>query len=146
MKRITRFSFLFLLIISPSVQALSWAYPFVVWKGNVYEVKQEDFIKEQEIGKIVGQVKTKPDEMTGRYYGNASNYYETGTNYYEIKGISTDYALALKDGNQWVRAVYVHKAPFHPMNILTNPFLLFAVVLIVVWLIFRNNKSKNSNP
>lgn len=146
MKRITRLSFIFLLIISPSVQALSWAYPFVVWKGNVYEVKQEDFIKELDIGEIIGQVKTKPDEMTGRYYGNASNYYETGTEYYEIKGVSTDNALALKDGNQWVRAVYVHKAPFHPMNILTHPFLLFAVVLMVGWLIFQYKRNKNAFP
>ncbi len=50
-----------------SVQALSWAYPFVVWNGNVYEVKEEKVL-ESEIGKSIGEVKTRPNNMTGNYY------------------------------------------------------------------------------
>ena len=130
------------------MQALSWAIIFVVWEGKVYEVKQEEIIENTEIGKIIGEVKTKPDGMTGDYYGDASNFYPIGTKYYEIKGISTSDAIAIKEDNQWVKAVYVHKAPFHIMNILTNPFFIFSIViigLILIGVIFRNKKSRTQN-
>lgn len=146
MKRITLLSLLFIFMISSSVQALSWAYPFVVWNGKVYEVKQEELIKDNEIGKIVGEVKTKPNDMTGNYYGDASNYYPKGTKYYEIKGTSTSTAIAVKEDNHWVKAVYVHKAPFHIMNVISNFYFISAIVivaLIIVGVILRNNKSKN---
>ena len=132
-------------MISSSVQALSWAIIFVVWEGKVYEVKQEEIIENTEIGKIIGEVKTKPDDMMGDYYGDASNFYPIGTKYYEIKGISTSDAIAINEDNQWVKAVYVHKAPFHIMNILTNPFFIFSIViiaLILIGVIFRNKKSR----
>ena len=145
MKKITLLSLLLAFMISSSVQALSWAIIFVVWEGKVYEVKQEEIIENTEIGKIIGEVKTKPDDMTGDYYGDASNFYPIGTKYYEIKGISTSDAIAINENNQWVKAVYVHKAPFHIMNILTNPFFIFSIViiaLILIGVIFRNKKSR----
>lgn len=148
MKKITLLSLLLVFMISSSVQALSWAIIFVVWEGKVYEVKQEEIIENTEIGKIIGEVKTKPDDMTGDYYGDASNFYPIGTKYYEIKGISTSDAIAIKEDNQWVKAVYVHKAPFHIMNILTNPFFIFSIViiaLILIGVIFRNKKSRTQN-
>lgn len=145
MRRITVLSLLLIFMISSSVQALSWAYPFVVWKGKVYEVKQEETIEDSEIGKIIGKVKTQPNDMTGNYYGNASNYYPKGTKYYEINGQSTSTAIAVKDDNKWVKAVYVHKAPFHVMNVLSN-FLFLSVIaiiaLIIIGVILRNNTSK----
>ncbi|MGG3799643.1 hypothetical protein [Metabacillus fastidiosus] len=52
MKRIIFLSLILIFIISSSVQTLSWAYPFVVWKGNVYEVKQEEITEESKIGKL----------------------------------------------------------------------------------------------
>ncbi|WP_066399563.1 hypothetical protein [Neobacillus mesonae] len=146
MKRIVSLSLLLIFMISSSVQALSWAYPFVVWKGKVYEVKQEEIIQNSEIGKIIGEVKTQPNDMNGNYYGDASNFYSKGTKYYEIKGTSTSNAIAVKEENQWVKAVYVHKAPFHIMNVISNLYFLSAVIiiaLIIVGVILRNNKSKN---
>ncbi|KQL50424.1 hypothetical protein AN964_22445 [Heyndrickxia shackletonii] len=146
MKRITLLSLLLIFMISSSVQALSWAYPFVVWNGKVYEVKQEEIIKDSEIGKVIGEVKTKPNDMTGNYYGDASNYYPKGTKYYEIKGTSTSTTIAVKEDNHWVKAVYVHKAPFHIMNVISNFYFISAIViiaLIIVGVILRNNKSKN---
>ena len=123
-------------MISSSVQAFEWAYSFVVWDGKKYEVKEE-LIEESEIGKSIGKVKTQPyyysdytDAM--KYYGNASNVYPIGTQYYEIKGIPTSDAIAIKEDNQWVKAVYVDKAPFHIMNILTNPFFIFTIVIIAL--------------
>lgn len=145
MKKITILSLLLALMISSTVQALSWAIIFVVWEGKVYEVKQEEIIENSEIGKIIGEVKTKPDDMTGEYYGDASNFYPIGTKYYEIKGIPTSNEIAIKEDNQWIKAVYVHKAPFHIMNVLTNQFFIFSVVvisLIIIGLIFRTKMSK----
>lgn len=115
MKRISLLLLLFIFMISSSVQALSWAYPFVVWKGKVYEVKHEEFIEDSEITKVIGEVKTKPNDMTGKYYGDASNYYPKGTKYYAIKRTSTSIAIAVKENNRWVKAGFVHKAPFHIM-------------------------------
>ncbi|MBU8878819.1 hypothetical protein BGM26_07425 [Bacillus sp. FJAT-29790] len=146
MKRITLLPLLLIFTISSTVQALSWAYPFVVWKGKLYEVKQEIIIKDSEIGKIVGEVKTKPNDMTGNYYGDASNYYPKGTKYYEIKGTSTSTSIAIKEDKQWVNADYVHKAPFHIMNVISNFYFISAVIiiaLIIVGVLFRTNKTKN---
>ncbi len=145
MKKLTLLFTLFILLISSSVQALSWAYPFVVWKGKVYEVKREVIIEDSEIGKKIGEVRTKPDDMNGNYYGDASNYYLKGTEYYEIKGTSPSSEIAVKEENQWGKAVYVHKAPFHIMNIFssTSSIILAAVIfLIVVGIKFRTKKSK----
>lgn len=119
-------------MIGPSVQALTWAYPFVVWEGKVYEVKEDQLIDENEIGDKIGKVETKPDDTSGNYYGNASNHYPIGTNYYKIKGISTSDAIAIKDDNKWVKATYVHRAPFHIMNVLTNGYFIAAIVVMVV--------------
>ncbi|MEY9973538.1 hypothetical protein ABH966_003938 [Lysinibacillus sp. RC46] len=146
MKRTSLLSLLFICMISSSVQALSWAYPFVVWKGKVYEVKQEEFIEDSEIAKVIGEVKTKPNDMTGQYYGDASNYYPKGTKYYAIKRTSTSNAIAVKENNRWVKAVFVHKAPFHIMNIISNIYFISIVVIIALMIIgvifFRTKKSK----
>lgn len=146
MKRIWWLSLFVILLVGPSVQALSWAYPFVVWEGKVYEVKQEQFIEGNDIGYKIGKVETQPDDMSGNYYGDASNYYPIGTNYYKINGTSTSDAIAVKSDNQWVKAVYVHKAPFHIMNVLTNVYFISAVVvlmLIVIGIPFLPVKTRN---
>lgn len=137
---------LFIFIFSSSVQALSWAYIFVVWDGKVYEVKQDEIIEQKDIGKMIGEVKTVPNEVTGEYYGNASNYYPIGTKYYEIKGISTSSAIAVKETNQWVKAVYAHKAPFHIMNIITNPYIIMlSIATLIIIIVFVIKKVKIGN-
>lgn len=144
MKKLTMLFTFFILIFASSVHALSWAYPFVVWKGKVYEVKQELVIADSEIGKRIGEVKTKPNDMTGSYYGNASNYYPKGTEYYEMVGISTSTAIAVKDDNTYVKAEFIHKAPFHIMNIFSSTlFILLAgfIVLIVIGILHRRKMS-----
>ena len=89
MKKVILLTLLFTFMISSSVHSVSWAYVFVVWEGNVYEVKQDESIADSEIGEVIGKVKTIPNDMTGSYFGNASNYYSKGTKYYKMKGIST---------------------------------------------------------
>ncbi|MEK3796830.1 hypothetical protein MHI18_01005 [Peribacillus sp. FSL H8-0477] len=141
MKKIAFSSLLFVFLISSTVQALSWAITFVVWEGKVYEVKQEELIENNEIGNIIGEVTTKANDRTGSYYGNASNFYPIGTNYYQIKGTSTSNAIAIKEETQWVEAVYIHQAPFHIMNLLTHPFSVVVIlVLVISGLIFRTKK------
>jgi hypothetical protein len=138
MRKIALLSLLFILMFSISVHAIKWQDPFVVWKGKVYEVKQEEFISDSEIGKKIGEVKTKPNDI-GNYYGNASNFYPKGTKYYEIIGISTSKAIAVKEDSQMVKAVFVQKAPFHIMNIISNPIFLTLVgvfILIIIRVIF----------
>ena len=143
MKRITILSLLLVLFISTSAQALSWAYPFVVWNGNVYEVRGEETIEESKVGKVIGKVKTKPNDMTGDYYGNASNYYPKGTEYYAINGEPTSGAIAVKHDGQWVKAVYVHSAPFHIMNVVTDLVVLSVVAIIALIIVgFKVNLKK----
>ena len=139
---------IFLLIISLSItisstQALSWAYPFVVWNTNVYEVTDDEVI-DSLLGKRIGEVKTKPN-MRGDYYGNASNVYPKGTRYYEISGVATDISIAVevKEG-QWVKANFTHKAPFHWMNFFMKVFPLLILILIAVIIVkIVKNTRKN---
>lgn len=141
------FFVLFLFSFTFSVQALSWAYSFVVWKGNVYEVTEEHVLA-SEIGKEIGEVKTEPNDMTGNYYGNASNSYPKGTKYYEISGTSTESAIAVEvEEKQWVKAVYVHEAPFHWMNLVTkiSPFLILFAIVVIIILRIKKEKTQNSH-
>jgi hypothetical protein len=145
MRRIALLTFLFILMFSFSVHAIKWQYPFVVWKGKVYEVKQEEIISDSEIGSKIGEVKKKPNNI-GNYYGDASNYYPKGTKYYEIIGISTSNAIAVKEENQMVKAVFVQKVPFHIMNIISNPIfftLVGVIILIIIRVIFSKRKANN---
>ncbi|WP_416150552.1 hypothetical protein ACM26V_06160 [Salipaludibacillus sp. HK11] len=134
---------LFIFTVTTPVQALSWAYSFVVWNGNVYEVKEEKVL-ESEIGKEIGEVKTKPNDMTGDYYGNASNAYPKGTKYFEINNISTENAISVEVGdNEWQKAVYVHQAPFHWMDIFTKILPIFILIGIVIIILVRFKKRQN---
>lgn len=138
-------TFILFFLFASNAQALSWAYPFIVWKGNVYEVKLEEKIEQSEIGKVIGKVKTVPDDMTGNYYGDASNYFSVGSKYYSIEGIETSKEIAIKNDGDYVRAVYAHSAPFHIMNIVTSPFFMILLILIIVLpliILYRKKKIK----
>ncbi|MCK1998709.1 hypothetical protein MPH47_16015 [Psychrobacillus psychrodurans] len=121
--------FLLIILVSSSSQALSWAYPFVVWSGNVYEVTTEE-VKESILSKRIGEVKTKPNDMTGKYYGNASNEYPKGTQYFQIINISTDTAIAVQvNREKYLKAVFVNKATsqWHPFYY----FILFVIAVVL---------------
>lgn len=141
MKKVSVLLVLLIVMASSTVYALDWAYPFVVWDGKVYEVKVEEVIEENEIGKVIGKVKTKPNDMTGSYYGNASNSLPKGTKYYEIKGVPTTSAIAVRKDDRWIKAVYLHKAPFHILNIFSNfNFTSAVVITALVIIIIRTQK------
>jgi len=145
MKRMMLVTIVLIVFISTSVHALSWAIPFVVWTGNVYEVKEEVMLESNQIGKRIGKVKTQPDDMSGSYHGDASNFYPIGTEYYEIKGIATGRAIAVKDDGKWIKADYVHKARFHILNVFTNSNFVsavFVIALLLIGVFFRRRKLK----
>lgn len=85
--------------------------------------------------------------MTGKYLGNASNYFPIGTKYYEITGISPTSAIAVEiDKQEWVKAVYVNRAPFHVMNVFSIPKLCIGlIVIIVIVIIIKWRQSKKNN-
>ena len=146
MKRIPFLTIILVFCISSSVQAFEWSYSFVVWDGKQYEVKIEEMIEESKIGKKIGKVKTQPyyynrsDAM--KYYGNASNIYPIGTEYFEIKGFSPSTAIAVKVDNQWIKADYVHNAPYNIMNTLTNLRYIVPAFIIILFIIFRVKKMR----
>ncbi len=143
MKKTVSFFIIFIFAFTSSIQALSWAYPFVVWDGNVYEVKQEKLV-EKEIGEWIGEVKTRPNDMTGEYYGNASNAYPKGTPYYEINNIPTEKAIAVKvSENRWQKAIYSHEAPFHWLDLLKIiiPIIIFISIAILIRFRIKNNRN-----
>jgi hypothetical protein len=119
-----------LIVFTASAQALSWAYPFVVWDGKVYEVTEE-MVPESQIGEEIGEVETLPNDMTGNYYGNASNAYPIGTKYFTIKDLPADKGLAVEAADQeWKKAVFAHEAPFHWMDVV--PYIISAIALIAI--------------
>ncbi|KPB05200.1 hypothetical protein [Bacillus sp. CHD6a] len=123
-------SLLFTFLASNNVLALDWAYPFVVYKGGVYEVTDERLTKE-ELGNEIGEVKRKADEYSGNYYGDASNLYDKGTKYYDIEGFAPETAIAIEErSGEWVKAVYLHKAPFHWTDLL--PYILLGIAAFVL--------------
>ena len=138
MKKIV-FFILFMLIFTSSAKALSWAYSFVVWNGNVYEVTDEK-VAENEIGKSIGEVKTTPNDMTGEYYGDASNDFPKGTKYYQINSVSTDIAIAVEvKANEYQKATFIHDAPLHWLEIVPYLFLIGMVTAVIIVLVKRNN-------
>ena len=143
MKRCVAFVLL-LVFPTTAVQALDWG-PFVVWKGKVYDVTDEE-IGESQIGDLIGEVETKPNESSGSFYGDASNVYPKGTPYYKINSTSTASAIAVRESDGgWVRANYSHQAPFHVMNIITNIwFVLLMIVFLIGSAVVYNKRKRNT--
>lgn len=127
--------------------ALSWAIPFVVWDGKVYEVKSEALLSKEDIGGYIGKVETLPNDMTGKFYGNASNIYPKGTEFYEIKDELTDTAIAVEISNsEWVKAVYVHEARFHVMNLISSPYMYIFILVFsfFIFIVIKISKQPNN--
>ncbi|MGE6488447.1 hypothetical protein [Paenisporosarcina sp. NPDC076898] len=144
MKKIVYLFIACLFFYSTSTSALSWAYSFVVHNGKVYEVKEGIPITQSELGDMIGKVETKADEHSGKYFGNASNYYKIGTRYFEIKEVSTSEAIAVESKpNNFIKAEYVHEAPFHITDILYSGYswiLIGVGVLLLGFVVLRSRQ------
>ncbi|MGE7667007.1 hypothetical protein ACQKMN_14960 [Ureibacillus composti] len=126
-----------ILLFTTTASALSWAYAFVVYNGNVYEVTDE-VVSVSEVDGQIGEVKSKPDDQTGDYYGDASNFYEIGTPYYEMKGTSKTEAIAVENGDgQFKKAEFRHKAPIGSripyQGIIYGVLAIILISLIFYW-------------
>ena len=126
-----------ILLFTMTASALSWAYAFVVYNGNVYEVTDQ-VVSESEIDQQIGEVTSKPDDQTGDYNGDASNFYEIGTKYYEMKGTSQKKAIAVENGNgQFKKAEFRHEAPIGSripyQGIINGVLAIILISLIFYW-------------
>lgn len=73
----------------------SWAYSFVVYRGDVYVISEER-VEPNQIGAKIGKV-TKYTDLEGTYAGNFSNQYPKGTKYYQILGVKIHDAIAVRE-------------------------------------------------
>ncbi|MBM6617891.1 hypothetical protein JR050_09445 [Bacillus sp. RD4P76] len=125
----------FSLVYVSTVSALSWAYIFVVNDGRVYEVLEDSPVSAENIDKEIGEVKTRANDYNGRYYGNASNYYDKGTKYYKILDVPLKKAIAVEvNPDEFVKAEFVHDAPFHLYNLLFNNITKVLLGIVVIGL------------
>lgn len=100
---------------------------------------------ESDLGNMIGQVKRSANVRTGNYSGDASNTYPKGTKYYALNGIAPESAIAVKvKDSQWVKAIYLHHAPFHWMNLFLK-FLLSFIISFIGLTIIWHIKNKTSN-
>lgn len=81
---------------SPSSEGSSadWAYNFVVWNGDIYEVLNEE-VNNSEIEEAIGEIKQYSD-YEGIYSDGFSNKYQVGTKLYKIKGLETSENIAIE--------------------------------------------------
>ena len=90
------------LFIPITVLATSWAYEFVVYNNNTYEVTRE---KVAQVGDKLGEVTAYSDMDV--LSGNFSNRYKVGTAYYKIIGVDVSEAIAVEVTHEtYRRAVY----------------------------------------
>ncbi|MBR3063456.1 MAG: hypothetical protein IKG65_13810, partial [Exiguobacterium sp.] len=128
------------LSIALPVSALSYAYIFVVFDRNAYEVL-DTTIEEGALGDVIGEVETTVNDETGRYYGNASNGYPIGTVYREVDGESVEDVIAVEDGSEWKRAEYRFEAPYHTRDFVTffGYILLVLGIVVVSWTFYKRS-------
>lgn len=89
-----------------SVVSADWAYNFVVNKGKIFVISEEEHVDLNQVGSQIGKV-TKYSDREGTYSGNFSNRYPKGTAYYEIIGVDKNTAIAIKvDDGLYVKAIY----------------------------------------
>ncbi len=96
-------------IVIRSVHA-DWAYEFVVNEGKSYIIS-DNRVEPEQVDSIIGKV-TKYSDFEDTYSGNFSNHFPKGTKYYNIKGISTNEAIAIKLSNgSFIQANYNGEYP-----------------------------------
>lgn len=86
----------------------SWAFPFVVYGGNMYGVTDEE-VEASRITSKLGKV-THYSDKEGSYGRNFSNSLPKGTEYFAIDGIDVLEAIAIKsDQGTYIKAIYKGK-------------------------------------
>ena len=130
-KKIFYVGMVFILSISilfPNKSLASWAYAFVVWDDYVYVITDEQV---DGVDKEIGHV-TKYSDREGTYSGNFSNAYPKGTKYYSIRGVSTDEAIAIQEGDgTYIKATRDGEYAGGLGN-LSSPVFIGSILLVVI--------------
>lgn len=77
-----------------SISSADWAYNFVVWNDDIYEILNEE-INPEEIDIEIGQVKQYSD-IEGTYGNGFSNKYPVGTKLFKIKEVKASEYIAIQ--------------------------------------------------
>ncbi|MFC4809624.1 hypothetical protein [Paenibacillus sp. GCM10023250] len=83
---------------SVSTSSADWAYSFVIWNDDLYEVL-EDEVRPEDIGEEIGKI-TQYSDAEGIYSNGFSNKFPEGTELYEIEGVEPSEYIAVKAGEQ----------------------------------------------
>ncbi|MFD2614183.1 hypothetical protein [Paenibacillus gansuensis] len=88
---------------SLSKSSADWAYSFVIWNDDIYEILK-DQVDPEDIGDEIGEIK-KYSDSEGMYSNGFSNMYPEGTKLYKIDGVETSEYIAIKLGEkQFIKA------------------------------------------
>lgn len=71
-----------------------WAYNFVVWNDDIYEILKEE-IGADKIDEKIGEIKQYSD-VEGTYSNGFSNKYPVGTKLYSIKDVKVSDYIAIQ--------------------------------------------------
>lgn len=86
-----------------SSSSADWAYSFLVWDNDTYEILNETAGLE-EIEKEIGEVK-KYSDVEGTYGNGFSNKFKAGTKLYKIKDVSTSKYIAVQtEADHYIKA------------------------------------------
>ncbi|MEK5396835.1 LPXTG cell wall anchor domain-containing protein [Paenibacillus nitricinens] len=117
-----------------------WAYSFVVYAGDIYEISDDELIPSNEIDKKIGQVKRYSDHE-GTYSGNFSNTYPKGTPYYSIKNIDPKEIIAIKTHEaEFVKAInkgQYANGQLESKTIWISILGSLIIVLLIIWIMKR---------
>lgn len=133
---------LFLLSSPIAIYAAEWAYSFVIYNGNVYQVTDEK-IEQFLIKELIGEVSRYANEPSDEYHGNASNIYPIVTGYYKIDAISVKKAIAVKVDGEFIKAEYERSLLLHwGGNVVQYTIPIIFLSLLIVLYRFRENIKK----
>ncbi|WP_405176515.1 LPXTG cell wall anchor domain-containing protein [Paenibacillus sp. FSL H8-0261] len=117
-----------------------WAYSFVVYSGDIYEISDDELIPSNEIDKKIGQV-TRYSDHEGTYSGNFSNIYPKGTPYYSIKNIDPKEIIAIKTHEaEFVKAInkgQYANGQLESKTIWISILGSLIIVLLIIWIMKR---------
>ncbi|MFD5017500.1 hypothetical protein ACFWMP_01215 [Paenibacillus sp. NPDC058367] len=117
-----------------------WAYSFVVYSGDIYEISDDELIPSNDIDKKIGQV-TRYSDHEGTYSGNFSNIYPKGTPYYSIKNIDPKEIIAIKTHEaEFVKAI--NKGQYANGQLESKTIWIsilgpLIIVLLIIWIMKR---------
>ena len=117
-----------------------WAYSFVVYSGDIYEISDSELILSDEIDTKIGQV-TRYSDHEGTYSGNFSNTYPKGTPYYSIKNTNPKEIIAIKtDEAIFVKAInkgHYANGQLESKTIWISILGSLVIALLIIWVMKR---------